>query len=316
MSKIAFLFPGQGSQEIGMGSDLFKSDKYFRHLVSIASEFTGEDLEKLCLRGPEKKLIKAQYLQPLLSANSLGYLRHVLEQGIKADVVLGHSLGEITALGAAGVISDEETIIMAAKRGQLMDEAASKCNGTMMAVLFTPLETVEKILTEMDEPDAISLANDNAPNQIVLSGDCEALERFSQRIEPNRLGKCRQIVVSGPWHSSFIKPAQEKFEVWAKNIHFNKPHTNLILNATTKPEKHSTTIKHLVTYQLISPVFWRECMETCKSIGIDTFLEIGPGRVLSGLVRVNGYARSTPVYNINNLRGLTSAVEGIRGLHS
>lgn len=311
MSKIAFLFPGQGSQEIGMGGDLFKDDEYFRHLVDIASEFTGEDLERLCLRGPEKKLIKAQYLQPLLSANSLGYLRHLLEHGIRPDVVLGHSLGEITALGAAGVVSDEETIILAAKRGRLMDEAASRCNGTMMAVLFIPLETVEEMLAEMDEPDIISLANDNAPNQIVLSGDCDALDRFAQRVESERLGKCRKIIVSGPWHSNFIKSAQEAFEVWAKDMVFKKPHTDLILNATTKPEKHPTTIKHLVTYQLISPVFWRESMETCKAMGIDTFLEIGPGRVLSGLVRVNGYKRSTPVYNINNLRGVASAVEGI-----
>jgi [acyl-carrier-protein] S-malonyltransferase len=311
MGKIAFLFPGQGSQELGMGRDLFKNDEYFRHLIDIACDFTGEDLEKLCLKGPERRFIKAQYLQPLLSANSLGYLRHVLENGIKPDVVLGHSLGEITALGAAGVVSDEKTMIMAAKRGRLMDEAAGRCNGTMMAVLFTPLETVEKILLDINKPDFISLANDNAPNQIVLSGDCDILDDFARRIESEKLGKCRKIVVSGPWHSPFIKSAQEAFEVWAEPISFKEPHTDLVLNSTRKPEKDPAEIKKRVTYQLIRPVFWRESMETCKAIGVDTFLEIGPGRVLSGLIRVNGYLRSTPVYSVNNLRGVKSAVDGI-----
>lgn len=308
MGKIAFLFPGQGSQEIGMGRDLFKSDSYFQSLVEYASDYIGEDLKKLCLRGPEKLLIKSRNLQPLLSAVSLGYLRHVLEGGIKADFVLGHSLGEITALGAAGVVNDKETILMAAKRGQLMDAAAEKCDGTMMAVMFVPLERVEEILFEMNDPHNISLANDNAPNQIVLSGSRNTLKRFAQRLKSGNSGKCMDIVVSGPWHSHFIQSAREEFEVWSEPICFKKPHTDLILNATTNIEAHPATIKHLITYQLTGPVYWRGCMETLKKMGVDTLLEIGSGRVLSGLVRVNGFSKTTAVFSVNDLRGVENAV--------
>ncbi len=311
MSKIAFLFPGQGSQEIGMGKDLFKSDDYFRSLIDYAAKLTHEDLETLCLKGPEKKLIKAWYLQPLLCAVSLGYLRHIREYGIKADFVCGHSLGEITALAASGVVTDKEAIAIAAKRGELMDEAAAQCDGTMMAVLFVPLDTVEKILDEMDEPNNIALANDNAPNQIVLSGSRVTLKRFEELLKEETMGKCRNIVVSGPWHSHFLETAREKYTLWAEPVVFEKPHTPIVLNATSQVESHPTTIKHLVTWQLTSPVFWRECMETMKEYGVDTFLEIGPGRVLSGLIRVNGYPRSAAVYNINNLRGVENAVNKI-----
>ncbi len=311
MGKIAFLFPGQGSQEVGMGKDLFKSDTYFRGLIDYASDFTRENLEKLCLKGPEKKLIMSRYLQPLLCAVSLGYLRHIREHGIKADFVCGHSLGEITALAAAGVVTDKEAVAIAAKRGELMDEAAAQYDGTMMAVLFVPLETVEKILVEINEPHHIALANDNAPNQIVLSGSRKTLDRFAELLKEETLGKCKDIIVSGPWHSHFIQSAREQYEVWAEPIMFQKPHTTLILNATSKIEQHPTTIKHLVTWQLTSPVFWRECMETLKAMSVNTFLEIGPGRVLSGLIRVNGYPRSTPVFNVNNLRGVESAANNI-----
>jgi [acyl-carrier-protein] S-malonyltransferase len=309
MGKIAFIFPGQGSQEIGMGKDLFASDEYFRTLVKFASDFTGEDLEKLCCKGPEKKLIQSKYLQPLLASVSLGYLHHLKSSHIKPDVVLGHSLGEITALGASGVVDDQQTIAIAAKRGELMDAAAEKCNGTMMAVLFTPLDIVERILQEMNEPNMIALANDNAPDQVVLSGDRGALERFSEKCKAANGGKCKHLVVSGPWHSHFMKSAREQFEMWAELIAFKKPHTPLILNAIAKPEAHPSTIKHVVTWQLTSPVFWRECMETVKGMEIDTIIEIGPGRVLSGLVRVNGFAKTTAVHNVNNLRGVDLVVE-------
>jgi [acyl-carrier-protein] S-malonyltransferase len=304
---IVFLFPGQGSQEIGMGQDLFKGDAFFRSLISLASDLTHEDLEKLCLRGPEKKLRKAQFLQPLLTAVSLGYLRHVREKGISPDAVLGHSLGEITSLAAGGVVSNEEAVTIAARRGEFMDEAAGRCNGGMMAVLFTPLETVKELLSDMNAPDKIVLANDNAPDQIVISGDIQAMQAFSKRLAGLGIGKTKTILVSGAWHSPFMSGALKQFAAWVETVTFKPPVVPLLLNGTGGFETDPAAIKLLVTQQLVKPVLWRACMQALLAKKADVFLEIGPQRVLSGLVRVNGFPKSTTVYNVNNLTGLERA---------
>jgi [acyl-carrier-protein] S-malonyltransferase len=142
---------------------------------------------------------------------------------------------------------------------------------------------------------------------VVISGSRELLREFARMIKERNLGKCKELFVAGPWHSGFMQSAREAFEVWAEPLVFHKPRIPLILNATAQGESHPSTIKHLITWQLTSPVYWRECMETVRRAGVSTFLEIGPGRVLSGLVRVNGYERTAEVFNISNLRGVESA---------
>lgn len=305
--SIAFLFPGQGSQEIGMGEDLFKADVHFKNLVSLASDLTHEDLEKLCLRGPEKKLRSATYLQPLLTAVSLGYLKHVREAGIIPQVVLGHSLGEITALAATGVVTDEQAVQIAAKRGELMDKAAQACAGSMVAALLCPLDVVASVLAEINMPQRIVLANDNAPDQVVVSGDSDALAQFMRILADKKIGRSKQLSVSGPWHSPFMATARDLFLQWVKAIPFKAPVYPLLMNATAKEENDPDVIKALITDQLVKPVYWRDCMNTVKAIHVTTFLEIGPGRVLSGLVRVNGFPPDAVIYNVNNLTGLERA---------
>lgn len=310
--KTAFLFPGQGSQEVGMGHDLFQVSSEFKSLVRCASDYTHEDCEKLCFHGPEKKLFRAHVLQPLLVAVSLGYFQCVKEQGIKADVILGHSLGEISSLGACGIVTHEEAVAIAARRGELMDEAASHCDGTMMAILSLSAEKVLALLVEMNAAGEIVFANDNAPGQVVVSGDKASLKKFSELVARGKQGTCAMLKIAGPWHSPFMYTAQTRFEQWVKNagIAFKNPGFPLILNATAREEQDPEEIKRRIIEQLTHPVFWRQSMEELKSRGIDTILEIGPGRVLSGLVRANKFPRNTVIYNVNNLRGLQRAVEG------
>jgi [acyl-carrier-protein] S-malonyltransferase len=240
---------------------------------------------------------------------SLGYLQLLVEKGLTADVVLGHSLGEITALGAAGVVTAPDAVAIATKRGMFMDEMAAKVNGGMMAVIMVPLAQVEELLEELNEPDRIVLANDNSPKQVVVAGDIEMLDAFAAKVKERNLGTCRKLIVAGPWHSHYMTEARVAFEEWAEPIHFGHPETPIILNATAKEEAHPTTIKHLVTWQLTAPVFWRECMERLHALEIDTLVEIGPGRVLSGLARVNGFKGDVKVYNVNNMRGLEAAAK-------
>ncbi|MBD3343699.1 MAG: acyltransferase domain-containing protein [Chitinivibrionales bacterium] len=311
MKKIAFLFPGQGSQEVGMARDLFESDPFFKSLIELGSDYCHEDLEKICLTGPEKTLRYARFLQPILAAVCFGYHKKLIDSGIKPDFVLGHSLGEITSLGAAGVLSYEDAVIVAAKRGELMDTAAAKCNGTMMAVLFVSLETVMEYIADMNDDGKIVLANDNAPNQVVLAGEIDALDAFAERIIQEKTGRCRKLPVAGPWHSNCMTEARVVFEEWVRPVIYQKPHTPLILNATGKEETDTDEIKYRNIWQLTRPVYWRESMERCRSLGVDTLIEIGPGRVLSGLARVNGFKKGSNVYTANTIRGIEQIVSAV-----
>lgn len=306
MAKTAFLFPGQGSQAVGMGQDLFRKDDYFLSLVDKASQFVGEDLKRICLRGPEKKLAKAAFVQPLIVAVSLGYLRHVHLKKIPCDYVLGHSLGEITALVAAGVIDQTTAIAVAAKRGQLMDEAASACNGGMIAVASIDSEKIQTIINEKGFQDTIVIANFNAQSQTVISGSQSSFDKFSEQINKAG-GRCKKLNVVGPWHSPYMKKAYTQFTDWVKGFEFSAPSVSLVLNGSGEVETDKCKIKKLISASLINPVRFTECMAFCENQNVDTFLEIGPGRVLAGLVRANGFMGTTRIFNCNNLRGVELA---------
>jgi [acyl-carrier-protein] S-malonyltransferase len=309
--KTAYLFPGQGAQEVGMGRDLYSDCPRFDSLLELGSELTHEDLGKLCRRGPERRLRQSLFLQPIMVTVSLGYMHLVREEGISGDVALGHSLGEITALAAAGVVSDEMAVRIAVKRGALMDHAATLQRGGMAAVLSVPLEALQEVLAAVDDPDAVVIANDNAPGQIVISGREAQLKQVSDLVRSRRLGRCRELAVSGPWHGPWMESARREFEAWIESTEFLPPTVPLVLNATGNQEDDPVRIKELITRQLTSPVLWRQCMGSLKQAGVDTLLEIGPGRVLSGLVRLNGFGTESRVFNINSRRGVQSALNAI-----
>jgi len=299
----AFLFPGQGSQFVGMGTDLFRTDAAFRDLVKIGSDFTGEDLERICLRGPDKLLRRTRLLQPLIVAVSLGYLRHLADRGVQPDIVLGHSLGEISALAAAGVLTHEEAVFMAAKRGALMEEAAAAAPGGMLAVTTSQRDLTLAVISDLP----VTLANDNSLNQFVLSGSVDALNQAGHILTSERLGRCQPLSVDGPWHSAQMAPAREAFRVWSASVAFRSPRTQLIMVGSAALESDPVQIKESVTETLAATVRWRECMEALARLKPQRILEIGPGRVLTGLVRANGFSNETQTVCVGDLRGVEAA---------
>jgi len=302
-----FLFPGQGSQEIGMASDLFKTDAAFRSLVSQASDLVGCDLEKLCLRGPERELIRPKYLQPLLVCVSLGYLRHLQERGIVVHQTLGHSLGEISALAAAGIVSVENAVAIAVRRGELMEQIAARVPGGMVAVISHDGEAVRHLASHESLLGSVVLAIDNASGQLVFSGPVPALEQFTKLVSVEKLGHCKRLAVHGPWHHPLMEPARLEFVRWLESMEFQPPKISVFFNVTGRIETDPVEIRRLVGRNLVEPVQWRFAMGTLSSVANLTFFEVGPGRVLSGLVRANGFGDATRIFNINNLRGIESA---------
>lgn len=309
MNKVAFMFPGQGSQEIGMGKDLFFDDSFTINLLELACDLVHEDLRQLCMEGPEMRLIQARFLQPSIVTVCLGYWNRLINNGIKPDVVLGHSLGEISSLAASGVITAEQAVTIAAKRGELMDKVASQCDGGMLAVMFMDRETVDSLIKEAADPDMLVLANDNAPDQFVLSGEMSSLDNVAFLIAERKLGKSKKVQVVGPWHSPFLKEARFEYERWVEPFIFNQPEIDIIVNATAKTENHPSTIKHLSSWQLTSPVFWRESMSTLKKMGVNTLIEVGPGKVLSGLARVNNFRKETRVCSVSKVENINSLLK-------
>jgi len=304
-----FLFPGQGSQEVGMAADLFGEDPLFRQWVARASELTGANLERLCLRGPDRELTRARLLQPLIVCVSLGYLRQLTALGVRPNLVLGHSLGEITALAAAGIVRDETAVEIAAKRGQLMEAAAASLPGGMLAVISPERDAVLRLSNRGALPGNLTLANDNAPNQIVFSGELTGIAEATQYLLGAKLGHCRRLPVAGPWHHSSMAPARREFEAWLGTVEFHEPKVPMLFNVSAAGETAPELIRRLVARNLVEPVRWRSCMEQLRPAGPGTFFEIGPGRVLSGLARANGFGDEIRVCNVNNLRGVKAAAE-------
>lgn len=290
-----------------MAADLFKSDPHFRELIAFASEQTGTKLERICLRGPERELVRTRSLQPLLVCVSLGYLRQLTERGVQPDCVLGHSLGEVTALAAAGVITTQEAVALAAERGRLMDEAAARVSGGMVAVMTPQRDRLLAWLKDI-HPGRLTLANDNTPTQLVLSGELTALDEAMRFVASENLGTCRRLAVAGPWHSPLMAEAQASFAEWLNTIPFRPPSLPVLFNLTAMQESDPAIIRSFTARNLVEPVRWRESMSTVKAMRPATLFEVGPGRVLAGLARANGLDDATGIVHVNNLRGVELAV--------
>lgn len=297
--EILFQLPGQGSHSLGMGKGLWDSgDVFFKELLQIGSDTAKIDLPKIIFGNDESIFIQSKVLQPAISAITLSLVKILANNGVIPTAVMGHSLGEITALGVVGALTPEKTIEFAAFRGILMDESSALCGGgTMAAVLMANVEDCQKIIDELNLQNELFVANDNAPTQAVVSGKISALEKFEKEISTHHLVKCKRIAVAGPWHTPFIQHAKDVFGEWVKAEKISIPKCKFIMNGTAEEENSPEKIRNLITNQFVEPVRWRESCEYIKKTHFDAILDVGPGKILAGLMRANKITQSTDYWS-------------------
>ncbi len=283
--KTAFLFPGQGSQYVGMGEALLDQTPGGRKLFETAESVTGVAVTALCLDGPLSELTKTSNLQPCLTAVDMLCCMAVRESGLDADAVAGHSLGEYPALWASGVLSTEACFRLVKERGRLMDEAAAKNPGGMAAIIGLERQELERLLLKVITPDKIlTLANHNSRQQIVVTGDKEAIQELCKLVK--EAGKrAIPLKVSGAYHSPLMKDAADAFSLVLADVEFCSPKIPLYSNVTASPETDPEMFRRLMGKQICSPVRWFEIINNMYSDGVRNFVELGPKKVLTNLAK-------------------------------
>ena len=308
--SIAYIFPGQGSQSPGMGKELADKFPVTRQIFEEADDALGFALSTMCLNGPAEELQLTENTQPAILATSVAVLRAIESEGFpKPDFVAGHSLGEYSALVAAGSLSLTDAVKTVRGRGRYMQEAVPVGTGAMAAILGSDVETVNAACGEAAQGQVCSAANINSPGQIVIAGDAAAIDRAIEILKARGAKRAVKLNVSAPFHCALMKPAQERLSADLKQLQFNDLQTPLVTNVDAKPIKTGAEACDSLVRQVSQPVRWLQSVEFLSSHGVQTFIEIGPGKVLSGLVRqINRELRCLNVEDDSSLRASREAL--------
>ncbi len=311
MGKIAFVFPGQGSQTVGMGKSLADQHEDIRAMLDQADEKLGYSLTDIMFNGPDEQLTLTTNAQPALLATSMAVLRRFETVGIVPDFTAGHSLGEYTALAAAGAITFEKAVVAVHQRGKLMEEAVPAGLGAMAAVLGMDRDSLEEVMKEISNSGAVvAAANFNCPGQIVISGSKEGVEKASERLKEKGAKRVIPLNVSGPFHSPLMKPAAEKLRAVLDAANIQASKVPVMANIDAKPVTDAEMIKENLVRQLYSPVLWEDSVNALLNEGVDTFIEIGSGTVLSGLIKkVNRRVRTFAVSDEESIMKTAAALK-------
>ncbi|HEX8338122.1 MAG TPA: ACP S-malonyltransferase [Pyrinomonadaceae bacterium] len=310
---IAYIFPGQGSQAPGMGRELAGAYAAAREVFEEADDALGFRLSRLCFEGPAEELQLTENTQPAILATSVAALRAAEVEGLpRPDFVAGHSLGEYSALVAAGALSLRDAVSVVRRRGRYMQEAVPVGAGAMAAVLGADIETVEAVCLEAArEGEICSAANINSPGQIVIAGSSAAVERALPLLKERGAKRAIQLKVSAPFHCALMLPAQERLSADLDAVEFKDLSVPLVTNVDAAVIRTGAEARSALVRQVSSPVRWRESLELLSREGVGTFVEVGPGKVLSGLVRQTApQARAANAEDVASLAAALAAVTG------
>ena len=306
MSKIAFIFPGQGAQACGMGQDFYEQTETGKRIFDKATELMGFSMPQLCFEENDRLDI-TEYTQAAMVTASIAMMRVLEENGIKPDVAAGLSLGEYCALAAAGVMSDEDAIWTVRQRGILMQEAVPVGEGAMAAILALDAAAIEEVTGAME---GVWIANYNCPGQIVISGEKAAVEEACEKLKAAGAKRAVMLNVSGPFHSGMLTAAGEKLGQVLSRVELHEPRIPYVANVTAQYVKSAAEVKELLTRQVSSSVRWQQSVEAMIGDGVDTFIEIGPGKKLAGFMRK--ISRDVKTLNVEKLEDIGKAAEALK----
>ena len=301
----ALMFPGQGSQSIGMGLDLFKKFNYVKELFNFADDCLKKKISKIILEGPEDQLKLTQNTQPAIMIVSYSFFK-VLQNELGIDIkhfqsFAGHSLGEYSALVCTNSLSFKDALFLLNERGKAMQNAVPVGKGGMVAVLGSDIKTLENLIDKLDKNGVCEIANDNSVGQIIVSGDIKSINSFKELLNDSKI-KNIALPVSAPFHCSLMQKASKDMEEKINKIKFLKPEIPIVANVTAREESNPDIIKSLLVKQIFSKVRWRESMEFMSNSGINTFIEVGPGKVLTGLAK--RIVKDKKIISINEIDNL------------